>query len=431
MRTNKFSILVFVLLALTSSQQGMAQNATPKDCLEVDSVIDDWANCKLRELVMARVEQRGVNKQVQSPSISESGGSLVDQTDAPDLVGFAMNFAGINSGGDDSKKSVSAITTSAYALYAGASGNDGLDPTFYKKYSNLRNLSFTFGRESADEVAAGQKAATIAGFKIRLINLRDATRASNNKALDQIAVQLQSATADYADIREKIIDFLYHELLTPAQQATMTRTQFLNQQLSTSAAFVPLARGLTTKQHAEINKIISGKINSHVELTETNQRVIETIRRKPQLSFTYQTKLRQGTGDDEHRVGLLFDMGVPGRINFAVNSTFDYKDSKSIGGDTRGGRFAAEAYYQPFADKNIFGGKDPLLVSFTGEGKWMSGKGPTYQGQAKLTFPLYDGISLPLSVTWANQKDLIKESTIRGNFGITFDLAKALKGFKK
>ncbi len=433
MRTNNTLVILFVLLMLAIvNQPATAQTvATPKDCLQATSVLDNWINCKLRELVMTRVDQRGVNKQVQSPSISESGGSIIDQTDAPDLLGFALNFAGTNTGGDDSKKSVNAITTSAYALYAAASQNDALDPTFYKKHSSLRNFSFTFGRESADEVAAGQKAATIAGFKVRLVNLRDATRESNNKELDKVAIQLQNATGDYAGIRESIIDFLYNELKPSMLAAPPTRTSFIINQLMNSGIFVPLAKGLTNRQHAEINKIINGKINSHVELTETNQRVIETIRRKPQLSFTYQSKLRPGTGDDEHRAGLLFDMGIPGRINFAINGTFDYKDSKTIGGDTRGGRFVTEAYYQPFAEKNIFGGKDPLLLSITGEGKWMTGKGPTYQAQGKLTFPLFDGVNLPLSVTWANRKDLIKESTVRGNFGITFDLAKALKGFKK
>jgi len=46
-------------------------------------------------------------------------------------------------------------------------------------------------------------------------------------------------------------------------------------------------------------------------------------------------------------------------------------------------------------------------------------------GQVKLVFPInFSGISfkLPLSLTFANRSDLIKEKTIRGNFGITFDI---------
>jgi len=50
-------------------------------------------------------------------------------------------------------------------------------------------------------------------------------------------------------------------------------------------------------------------------------------------------------------------------------------------------------------------------------------KGDIAVGQVKLTIPIPDwGIRLPLSVTFANRTELIKESTVRGNFGITFDL---------
>jgi len=44
-------------------------------------------------------------------------------------------------------------------------------------------------------------------------------------------------------------------------------------------------------------------------------------------------------------------------------------------------------------------------------------------GQAKITFPVKgSGVSIPLSVTWANRTELIKEHEVRGNIGITFDL---------
>lgn len=44
--------------------------------------------------------------------------------------------------------------------------------------------------------------------------------------------------------------------------------------------------------------------------------------------------------------------------------------------------------------------------------------------QGKLTIPTKSAISIPVSVTWASRTELIKESDIRGNIGITFDLDK-------
>ena len=46
--------------------------------------------------------------------------------------------------------------------------------------------------------------------------------------------------------------------------------------------------------------------------------------------------------------------------------------------------------------------------------------------QAKLEFLLPKGVSIPISVTWANRTDLIKEKIVRGHIGISFDAASLL-----
>lgn len=51
--------------------------------------------------------------------------------------------------------------------------------------------------------------------------------------------------------------------------------------------------------------------------------------------------------------------------------------------------------------------------------------------QAKCSFPIGDsGVSIPLSLTVSNRTDLIKESKVNGNFGITFDLDKLFAKYK-
>jgi hypothetical protein len=54
----------------------------------------------------------------------------------------------------------------------------------------------------------------------------------------------------------------------------------------------------------------------------------------------------------------------------------------------------------------------------------MNTKGTIGVGQIKLTIPVKGaGVKIPLSVTFANRSELIKEKTfVRGNFGVTFDL---------
>jgi hypothetical protein len=66
------------------------------------------------------------------------------------------------------------------------------------------------------------------------------------------------------------------------------------------------------------------------------------------------------------------------------------------------------------------------MFSTSGEAKWLSGAKPNYIGQLKLTIPLFDGISLPISLSVANRSDLINEKTVKGRFGFTFDLTKLM-----
>lgn len=52
-------------------------------------------------------------------------------------------------------------------------------------------------------------------------------------------------------------------------------------------------------------------------------------------------------------------------------------------------------------------------------------------GQVKLTVPVKgSGVKIPLSVTFANRTDLIKEKEVKGNIGITFDLDYIFTKFK-
>ena len=48
-------------------------------------------------------------------------------------------------------------------------------------------------------------------------------------------------------------------------------------------------------------------------------------------------------------------------------------------------------------------------------------KGNMVVAQAKLTFSLKNGASLPIGVTWSNRTELIKASEVRGHIGIDFD----------
>jgi len=411
-----FLVQALLLMLVICASQGVAQKSNP---CTTQTDFSNWFDCMASEVAAPILNQRDNTKQVELPSIAENTTSLVDQPGNPDLLGAVLNMAGIGKSSNDKNNASGTITISAYALSALTSKKDALDPALYSENGsrNLRRFSFTFGQDS-DESG---KRTTVLGTKILIINYRDASLGRNRSRLLSVSQALRASAADYAKIAFDVQEYLYLHLAPPGKD----RFPFLNEDLNGSNLQPTLSR-LTDEQLNGIKAIIAKRIQSHVELSETSKKTYEEIRRAPQLSFTIQSKLRSKDGNDEYRAGLLFDYGVYQRINLTLNGTFDYQNSGIIGGDKRGGRFAAETNFQLTPEKYFLGAGRPFLFSISGSGEWLTKTRPKYIGQAKLTIPIFNGVNFPISISVANRSDLIKESKVRGHFGFTLDLAKLL-----
>jgi len=161
-------------------------------------------------------------------------------------------------------------------------------------------------------------------------------------------------------------------------------------------------------------------------LDEEARGAVESIRRAPQLSVAFLSKQRK-VGIDEYMGQLIFDYGVANRINLSLNGSYNYKDSKVIGGDTRGFSFAGQLQFQ-LNRENLLG-KKPFFLNVSTQGNWMSGTRAIYKAQGKITLPIADGIDFPISVTYANRSDLINEQTVKAQFGFTVDTARLIRAF--
>jgi hypothetical protein len=151
---------------------------------------------------------------------------------------------------------------------------------------------------------------------------------------------------------------------------------------------------------------------------------IEKMHRAPQFSFYFLTKQRP-EGDDEYTGETIFDYGVANRINLTLNGNYVYRNSKIIGGDTRGAKFSGQFRFQMTPEKLT--GRNPLFLSVSGDAEALSGGKPTFHAQAKLTIPILNGLDLPFSVTYANRTGLIKENKIKGQFGFSIDTSRLLQ----
>src|SRR5262249_3390824 len=69
--------------------------------------------------------------------------------------------------------------------------------------------------------------------------------------------------------------------------------------------------------------------------------------------------------------------------------------------------------------------EEPLGAKVMVNGVEVSRTGTVNFGQAKVDFPIGStGMHIPISLTFSNRTELIKEKDVRGNIGITFDLDK-------
>jgi hypothetical protein len=187
---------------------------------------------------------------------------------------------------------------------------------------------------------------------------------------------------------------------------------------------------LSDDDREQLEKFVTDQIDPFVNLTKTLRKSLERIRSKPQLAFTALTKTRK-KGDDEYTSGLIYERGIPGttRAFITLNGGFKYKNSRLIGGDTRGGTASGQLQFQVTPENSLIS-KSPIFLYFSTEANWMSGLKPSYKAQTKVKVPVTDGIEIPISLTYSNRTDLIDESDVRGQFGFTIDTAKLLRIFK-
>jgi hypothetical protein len=180
----------------------------------------------------------------------------------------------------------------------------------------------------------------------------------------------------------------------------------------------------------DIRQIINRRVDVFPSLDKAIRTRIEEIRKKPQFSLAFTSTTRPENGANEYVAEAIFDYGVANRINLTLNDNFTYKDPKTLGGITRGSKFVGDLQFQLNQEKRL-SGRAPVTFDTAVEGDWMTKTSPTYKGQLKLKIPIAEGIDLPVSVTFANKTDLIKEKDVIGKFGFTFDTAKLLSLFSK
>jgi hypothetical protein len=430
--TFKYTLLLLCILCLP--MLGLAQADVCKEKSDQGFIL--WFNCRIEKTVSekmspkiaAKISQRNVINQSETPSIAGNSSALVDTSSAADFVGVGLNLAGLTSNSSDMKATAMSVTVSAYAFKASAAKRDPLDPAFYNANRDWRKLSVTLGFEYPEGMQGNPNAkTTIFGVKYLPLNKRDASH--HTTLINGISTAVSTAAEAINRIVPRVRNYLFNLAqssgkLPPGITTVQEFAQGFNNQTTWKTDIYPL---IGAKELRELDEIIAQEVPALVILKEKSIEAAETIRTSDQISFQYLTKQRRDNMPDEHKLESIFDIGITGRGNFSMNASFDYIDNK-MAEDIKGGSFAAALQYQLSRDQ--LEGRMPLLLTFSADGKWMTKMTPTYKAQAKLSIPLAEGIEIPLSVTVASRTDLIKEADVKGKIGFTIDVSRLADRFK-
>jgi hypothetical protein len=407
------------LLALAVPGLAAAQTDT---CLDATTqTFDAWLNCRIEHVLAAAGGPAGSEKQAETPSVSQDSPSLVDTTSASDFVGFGLTLLGLRNApanSSDVSSGATSITATAFALLAAAYGKDPLaDSDFYYGHPDWRRVSFTVGRQPAREDGQGFNGeATIAGVKLLLLDLREVAKHEN---LTDVQNAVTAAALGYGNIKAAVQDTLRvaAEPTSDAEKFVTSLTNFRG--VLTKAAAIPnLGR--------QIDEVISARIRAQADLQEAITAKLEEVKRRPQISLAWSSNLRGAAAPDQHRVAVVVDYGMAPRLSVTANAGIDLIDRKALtlpaGTATSVGRIAA-AMRLALADAGALGLRPAPTMSLSTDIQWRSSDA-TYKAQWKFDLPVSGGIVIPISLTWANRTELIKEKDVRGTIGFTIDTSR-------
>ncbi|MEW6127870.1 MAG: hypothetical protein AB1757_12600 [Acidobacteriota bacterium] len=199
----------------------------------------------------------------------------------------------------------------------------------------------------------------------------------------------------------------------------------LNEIFASASAFTKLQAILGDEGIKRIDALIEKRLSSFIKLDEVANDAIDEIRNGTQFSIAVQTKTRK-EGTDEYKAEVIYDKGVYKALNFTFNGAFEYKNNKAIGADLRGMSLAGQLELKITPDRCLECA-NPIRASLAYEGNWMSGQDWIHKVQGKVKIPIINGVDFPISFTYSNRTELIKEKDVRGQFGFTFDLSRLIK----
>jgi hypothetical protein len=185
-------------------------------------------------------------------------------------------------------------------------------------------------------------------------------------------------------------------------------------------------------------------IEADEEYVEARNDLFDEIAKGQVATFEY-INFREPIKPDTHSLRFIWEKGLWKGVDFTINASLTFYNRKPINPDVQKIRdFDFSGQFDIPLRRTDLGILKDSVISFAGKYQRLNTdvvadngmvtpgtKGDIAVGQIKWTIPIGDtGLKLPLSLTYANRTELIKEKEIRGNFGLTIDFDAILARFR-
>lgn len=439
----------------------------------IDVIIAKRAGKDATTAFLTQAEETRLDKQMGSTPSAGGSTSLVVKGGAPTILGFAVENGGLTQSVDKTAVTfrgnpVGLINALANTGFVTGIKNDERDPVlrFLKKTS----FAFTFNTDR------GPTPGVFTGTKQQLSSVSARVEFINNRRPelyikdweDFLARRAQPIVNSLSNDFDKFIDqsvdirvFPYGKWIDPAMQAWFTETQKRLVEAPDNKVEAVLNERLnqlpTTELSPKIAKLLGefeNELNSYVE---GRRALLDRINHGTVVTFEYLNN-REVNAPDTSNFRFIAEKGTGGLSGSKVDLTFNgsltiFNKKPSLAtllltnptatkaGRVRDFQFAGQLD-MPLGEVIEGAGKFVLFAGGRYErlmenatdvvGKVMPNtKGDIGIFQFGVKIPIKgSGIKIPLSMTFANRTELIKEKEVRGNFGITLDLDTIFAKFK-
>lgn len=392
-----------------------------------------------REEFVRDIELARIDKQVGGDAGNAGSTTLVTKGGTPEIIGFAVENGGLTRTIDGTTVTLRGNPIGLVEMLQ----KKGFMPAYEDDSTSaklLRKLSFSASFDTSQGDLPGTFTARrqqLSGYSFRyeFKNDRDPRNERYKKDWEALVSNHAQVVANDLSLFQNLFDTF------PAYRSWLTAAQDAVAKASTTDLPEVIAQQFESLQDIKIPPDLEARLQSFktnfTAYRSERSKLLEIIAKGPIFTFEYVNNRRPGLIDTSN-LKFIAETGLfKGKGDLTYNGSFTLFNANPGAGQSRLRDFENSLRLDiPLGDVRKVGN---FVFTFAGQYKRVTedempgvdNKGDIATGQLQFTIPIKGtGFKIPISLSFANRTEFVKEKEVRGNFGFTFDLDSIFAKFK-